>query len=191
MTGFRLPDSVAVVHAPTDPVATPQELAAYLGDAGLATAQEALLTDMVAAAEERVVGVTGITGRCFRPTTLRAVFDAGAPDDRPFRIVGGAPNDEPVLRMVGSDGQPDGTAPSLEWMRLLEGRWVFKPAFESGPGLRMEASYTVGDGTVPAVVKQAVLKVGAWMYRDRDPTKRAMPLDWDDLGSLLRPWKKV
>lgn len=189
---WRLPDATSVVSGPTAPVATPAELAAYVGAPAIAEPQSALLAEMVQAAEERVVGLTGLTGRFFRQATLRAAFDASVYDGRLFRLPGGVVVlGSLVVRMLGADGQPAGTAPVVGAVRLCAGRQMVALSFTPGAGLVMEAVYRVGGQDVPAAVKQAVLRVGAWMYAERTPSMKAMSLDWKALAALVQPWRRL
>lgn len=186
----KYPDSLETTVAPADPIATPAELATYLGAPGIASdaATAALLADMIEAASVRVVGQNGMVGRWFRAVQLKATYDAGSTYDR-FMVPGGNVTEGPQVRLVEQDGTTSSDDLTVSEHRLVNGRWTFAADYASGPGRRVEATYSVGGVPVPAPVKQAVLRVAGWLYRSRDPADRAEALDWDGLRDLVAPWR--
>ena len=193
----RAVETTGVVSTGAGALVTTAEAGAYCDVDPTDSARSDLLMDMVEAATQRIEGIHGICGQWFRRTNVTARFPlsrAGMTLD--YELLGGKPATEPQATVGASVGH--GTLPSVtsHGTRVgSDGRTVMRVETGAVPAdadederFELRIAYAVGQlSDAPAVVKQAVLRLTAHLWQNRDPAVDAK-LDWDDLTRLLAPF---
>ena len=189
--------TTGIVSTGAGSLVTTAEAGAYCDVDPTDSARSDLLMDMAEAATQRIEGVHGICGQWFRRTTVTARFPLSrSAATLDYELLGGRPTSEPQASVVASVGH--GTLPTVtsHGTRVgTDGRTTLRAETGDAPAdadederYELVVAYSVGTlGDYPAVVKQAVLRLTAHLWQNRDPAMDAK-LDWDDLGRLLAPF---
>ena len=179
----------------TDPLASLAEASAYLGRvAAEADAQSAVLADMLEAATQSVEGVRGLTGQWFREADVRGWWsDFVIGEAAEYVLVGGPPTGDVTASLTTMAGRVIGEVNDAASVRQQGGyarALVTVPQFDLRPGevAQLSLAWRTGGPPVnaPQVVKQAVLRLTAHLWHNRDPAVDSK-LDWDDLARLVAP----
>ena len=174
-------ETTGVVSGDAQPLATLPEAAAYVD----AEIDDALLPGMIETATQRVEGVLGLCGQWLRRATVTARFPLStAGDHLEYELLGGRPTNTPTATVVGGARSATVTGTRTG----VDGRtWVEVETSDAVDEGELVVVYEVGSLTdYPAVAKEAVLRLTAHLWANRDPAMDAK-LDWNDLRELLGP----
>ena len=183
------PVRVDVVTPPTGTLVTTEDFAAHAS----LDANDPVVASKLAAAVARIEGPDGFLGKYMRRTVLKAVTpDAvGYASAIPWYVKlpgGNIDRDTVVANIINPTAPVPSVTVTAKALRLRDG-WYGKIDNFVSQDSHVEITYTVGGETIPQPVKEAVMKLAAHLYTNRDLGPSAdVPAMYADIYALVNPW---
>ena len=184
-----LPVDVRIVSTP-DPIVSASDLQAYLGASYVSdAAQDALLAVHLAAASALLQGPRSATGVCFTDHALEADYASGVLD---LFLPGGRVK---AGTSVTGEWEASGSVAAARVL-AVDGAYYLRPAapVDEAATLRWTASW----GRVPGEVREATLRLAAWLqrnpsedYPEEDEFARVVGKLADYGQRTMTPWRAM